>query len=445
MSKFSSRQAVITGFGCISGLGVGWAAFTRGLKTGACAIGPIKNFDARNFPCKVGGEVPINLDQVHTSHFWQTHAPCWSQTSLPALVSSGGLLDRKLVFGILAALEAADAARLSSSTLDTAVLALGIGVENAFFADIVHYLHTNDQGRPSLAWDRDATVALPAYRVRSPIEKTGNAVALALGIHGPVFLHASACASGAVAVAHAAALIEQGAANVVIAGATDSMLNPGGLGGMALIGATSPRAASDACRPFDQHRDGIAIGEGAAIFVVEELTSAQGRGATIWAHIDGWGSSQDAYRPSAPEPSGVYAAQAIRDAITRAGIAPGDIQYINAHGTGTALNDLAETQAIRSVFGAASDAIAVSSIKGATGHLMAASGAIELAAVVMALHDGFLPGTCNLVTRDEECNLNVLGPQGLYHRITYALSNSFGIGGQNASIVMRAAATKPHV
>jgi 3-oxoacyl-[acyl-carrier-protein] synthase II len=213
------------------------------------------------------------------------------------------------------------------------------------------------------------------------------------------------------------------------------MVNPFGLGGMARLGAPSPRGdAEDACRPFDRHRDGLAIGEGAAMFVVEDEARARGRGARVLARILGWGSTQDAYRATAPRPDGAAARVAIERAVAR--VPAATIGYVNAHGTGTPLGDPAECKAIRGAFGAHADAIAVSSIKGAVGHLMAASGAIELAASLLAFERDVLPGTAHLRERDPECDLDVIGPAPRAGRIEALLSTSFGFGGQNAAVVL---------
>ena len=209
------------------------------------------------------------------------------------------------------------------------------------------------------------------------------------------------------------------------------MVNPLAIGGFWALGAPSPRASHDACRPFDLRRDGLVIGEGAALFVVEDEARARARGATIHARILGWASTQDAYRATMPRPDGAAAARAMRAAIDAAGIVP---EYINAHGTGTPLNDPAECRAIRSVYG--ERPVAVSSIKGAVGHLMAASGAIEAAACVLALRRGVLPGTAHLRELDPECDLDIIGPTPRRQEVEAVLTNSFGFGGQNACLVL---------
>jgi 3-oxoacyl-[acyl-carrier-protein] synthase II len=237
-------------------------------------------------------------------------------------------------------------------------------------------------------------------------------------------------------VAHAASLIERGAAEIVVCGGADSMVNPLGLGGMCRLGAPSPRDELDACRPFDRRRDGLVIGEGAAMFVVESAARAKARGARPLATIAGWGSTQDGYRTTAPRPDGRAAQAAMQRALDRAGLGPEAIGYVNAHGTGTPLNDPAECKALHGALGAHASRVAVSSIKGAVGHLMAAAGAIELAASLLAFERDLLPGTANLVQRDPECDVDVIGPKPRACVVDAVLSNSFGFGGQNASLVI---------
>jgi 3-oxoacyl-[acyl-carrier-protein] synthase II len=221
---------------------------------------------------------------------------------------------------------------------------------------------------------------------------------------------------------------------VVLTGGLDSMINPLGVGGMTRLGAPSPRNQPDACRPFDRRRDGLAMGEGAAMFVLESEARARARGARPLARVLGWGSSQDGHRVTAPRPDGQAAAAAIGRALARAGLPPQAVGYVNAHGTGTPLNDPAEARALRLALGDGD--VPVSSIKGAVGHLMAAAGAIEIAACLLALTRGLLPGTAHHHQPDPDCPLAVIGPRPRPAAVEVALSNSFGFGGQNASILL---------
>jgi 3-oxoacyl-[acyl-carrier-protein] synthase II len=387
--------AVITGVGVVSAFGVGAPTFFGALAEGRSGIGPIRSFDASTFPTRVAGEVPTPIASNHR--------------------------DRKV----------------SADDRDdnrAAPLVIALGLEQAFLEDFGP-IFDGPPGERAIRWEREPSAADPGGRFRSRVDMTADAIANDLGLVGPKIVNASACAAGALAVAQAAAMIERGH-SVVLCGGADSMVNPLGLGGMCRLGAPSPRNEVDACRPFDRARDGLVIGEGAAMFVVEDEAHAKARGARILARIVGWGSTQDAYRATAPRPDGAAACRAMQRAIARANIAPEAIGYINAHGTGTPLNDPAECKAIHGAFGAHAERVAVSSIKGAVGHLMAASGAIELAASLLAFERDQLPGTANLRDRDPECNVDVIGPEPRRARVDYVLSNSFGFGGQNASVIL---------
>lgn len=396
--------AVITGVGAVSPFGCGVERLWNALAAGESAIRPIRLFDAATFPTCVAGEVP------------ETPEPTY--------------LDRKATLAWAAAREAWEAASCGDSERE-AHLSLAVGLEQAQLEDFEHNFH---DGR--IDWQRERPIGLMRAWFRSPVDASASALTGTLGLHRPPVIHTSACAAGALAVAHAASLIARGAASIVLCGGADSMINPLGVGGMARLGAPSPRAQPDACRPFDRRRDGLAIGEGAAMFVVESADRAAARGVAPIATILGWGSTQDAYKVTAPRPDGSAAADAMRRALARASLAPADIGYINAHGTGTPLNDPTEVRAIRAAFGDAAERVPVSSIKGAVGHLMAAAGALELAASLMAFTRGTLPPTAHLRELDPECDLDVIGPEARAARVDTLLSNSFGFGGQNATIIL---------
>ncbi|HEY4243268.1 MAG TPA: beta-ketoacyl-[acyl-carrier-protein] synthase family protein [Kofleriaceae bacterium] len=414
--------AVITGVGAVSAFGVGTRALFDGLAAGASGISRIRSFDASTFPTHVAGEVPI----PRVDAGWLADA-CAAPDVVAGLAEATALRDRKIAWGLVAAREAwrhascGDAERCAS-------LVLALGLEQALMEDVAPIFHDH-----RIAWDEARGHEM---RFRSPVDLTARAVHAMLELRGPIVVNASACAAGALAVAHAASLIERGAAEIVVCGAADSMVNPLGLGGMCRLGAPSPRDELDACRPFDRRRDGLVIGEGAAVFVVEREDRARARGVRPLAAILGWGSTQDGYRATAPRPDGSAARAAMAKAIARAGVPPSAIGYINAHGTGTPLNDPAECLAIRGAFGAAADGVAVSSIKGAVGHLMAAAGAIEIAASLLAFERDLLPGTANHRERDPACDVDVIGEAPRAARVDAVLSSSFGFGGQNASVAL---------
>lgn len=423
-----NRRAVITGVGVVSAFGVGAERFWDALAAGKSAVGPIRSFDAASFPTRVAGEVPVE----RTSAEWilEQQAPEHLADSFAAWERDGVLRDRKVAFGALAACEAWRRAGCESDGRD-AWLCLALGLERALLEDFAPLLDAQQ-----IRWAKEAGLSLPRTRFRSPVDITASMIADGLGLGGPRAVHTSACAAGALALAHGARLIESGAAALVVCGGADSMVNPLGIGGMARLGAPSPRNEHDACRPFDRRRDGLAIGEGAAIFVLEAAERARARGARPFAEILGWGSTQDAYKATAPRSDGKSASRAIQRALERAQLGASSIGYVNAHGTGTPLNDPAEVRAIRAAFGAAAERVPVSSIKGAVGHLMAASGAIEIAACLLAFERNTLPGTAHHEERDPECDLDIIGHAPRNLRVDYVLSNSFGFGGQNASVVL---------
>lgn len=424
------RRAVITGVGVVSAFGVGADTFFRALAEGRSAVGPIRHFDASAFAVRVAGEVPV----LDASAAWleaelrplDVRAECieyWRE--------AGFLRDRKVGFGVLAAAEAWASAHAGDTERD-AWLSIGLGMEEVFLDDIVPVL-----GGPAPDWSQAATAHLPRTRFRSRADECARRVAELLGLRGPLAVHASACASGAFAVAHAAALIERAAADVVLAGAADSMVNPMSLGGLMRLGAPSPRNEADACRPFDRRRDGMAVGEGAAMFVVELEERARSRGVRPLAAILGAGSTQDAYRLSAPRPDGSAASAAVGRALRRAKLPADAIDYVNAHGTGTLLNDPAEARALRGALGRRAETVPVSSIKGAVGHLMAASGAIELAACLLPLTRKIIPATAHHRELDAECNLHVIGEVPWpCDAVEVTLSTSFGFGGQNGAVIL---------
>lgn len=444
--------AVITGAGAVSAFGAGMPALFAGLSDGRAAIGPIRSFDASTFPTRVAGEVPVTaIDPAWLASRLDDSlgaSPEIRDAAIRGLAEAGALRDRKIGFALLAAAEAWRGARCGDAERD-ASLVVALGLEQAFLDDFGPIFAAPDGGGArEIRWDRelaarealphrgDATRTVADVRFRSRIDLAARAVGDLLALRGPTIVGVSACAAGTLSVAHAASLIERGAASVVLCGAADSMVNPLGLGGMCRLGAPSPRNEPDACRPFDRNRDGLVIGEGAAMFVVEDERRARARGARIHARILGWGSTQDAYRVTAPRPDGSAARRAMERALARARLAPEAIGYINAHGTGTPLNDPAEAKAIRGAFGAHTDHVAVSSIKGAVGHLMAAAGALELAASLLAFDRDLLPGTAHHRDLDPECAVDVIGPTPRGARVDALMSNSFGFGGQNASIIL---------
>jgi 3-oxoacyl-[acyl-carrier-protein] synthase II len=440
------QSAVITGVGAVSAFGVGLPALFDGLRAGRSAIGPINWFDASAFPTRVAGEVATEVHDGGVSHAWLQRAlppqqlPQTLPTTLAHYAALGAWRDRKTVFGLLAALEAWQMAGMSLETNpDNIGLVIALGLEQGFLQDFGPRFAAHP---PAPAIDWQSAPPRPGIVFRSEVDLCAQLLSDLLPLRGPTRINVSACAAGGLALAQAASLIERGAASVVLCGAADSMLNPLGLGGMSRLGAPSPRNTFDACRPFDSRRDGLVIGEGAAMFVLEAQSHAQARGAQVLARVLGYGSTQDAYRATAPRPDGAAAQRAMQQALAHARLPAGAVGYINAHGTGTPLNDVAESRAIAAVFGDGEHAQSsppVSSIKGAVGHLMAASGALEAASCLLPLLHDVLPGTAHHQQTDPQCRINVIGEQPMVCQpgsVQVVLSNSFGFGGQNAALLL---------
>jgi 3-oxoacyl-[acyl-carrier-protein] synthase II len=266
-----------------------------------------------------------------------------------------------------------------------------------------------------------------------PVSSTADVVAGVLGCAGPRLTVVTACSSSANSLGLAADFIQDGRADAMLAGGTDAHCK------MTYAGFNALQAlAPDVCRPFDRRRAGLSLGEGAAMFVLEEEAHARRRGAEILAELAGYGMSADAYHMTAPDPEGRGAVLAMRRALAEAGIEPQAVDYVNAHGTGTAQNDPIETRAIKEVFGEHARRLAVSSTKSQTGHCLGAAGAIEILATVLALRHGFLPPTVNLEEPDPECDLDYVPRAARASRLRVAVSNSYGFGGNNTSVVLRA-------
>lgn len=421
------NKAVITGFGCVCGFGVGVVALLDGLLTGKNAIKRISSFDVSSFPVQMAGEVCNEGANGAINPKWLiAHG-----------LAENGILenpriwrDRKTVFGLLAAKEAWTMAGCGNEERNAHLL-LALGLEQAYLEDFAPLF-----SEQHIQWAKlDAQTAYQQH-FRAEVDLCAHSVREQLQLQGRMLVNASACAAGGLALAQAASLIERGTTDIVVCGGADSMVNPFGLGGMTRLGAPSPRNSHDACRPFDRRRDGLVIGEGAAIFIVERENRAKARGVKILAQIAGYASNQDAYRITAPRPDGAFTLRAMQAALRKAELPPEDIDYINAHGTGTPLNDVAEARAIRACFGSHADDLPVSSIKGAIGHLMAASGAIEAASCLLSLQHNFLPPTCHHTELDPECEIRVIGSTPQLAKVDSILSNSFGFGGQNVSLIL---------
>jgi nodulation protein E len=409
MQSPTLRRVAITGMGAISPLGVGAEALWRGLREGRSAIGPLHHPDAERLRVKVAAQVPDSFDPATNI----------DERTLP-------MLDRTSEFALHAAREAVAQSgldfRQDQLGLRTAVIVgTGVGGET-----------TQDEQSRRL-YGENAARAHPLTIVRLMTNASASQISIAWGLHGPTFAVASACASANHAIIQAAQMIRWGLADVAITGGTEACLTYGALKAWEAMRVL----ADDTCRPFSINRRGLVLGEGAGIFVLESMEHAQARGATILAELAGSGMTADATDIVMPSADG--AAAAMRQALDDAGLAPQDVDYVNAHGTGTQANDVTESRAIRLAFGAHAERLAVSSTKSMHGHALGASGALELVAVIGALRDSVVPPTANLDEADPACDLDYVPNVGRPMPVRAALSNSFAFGGLNAVLALKRA------
>ena len=412
------NRVVVTGIGVVSPIGTGRASFWRNLTEGRSGIGPITLFDASPLPVRIGGEVR-SLDRESLA------------ASFP---EAGRERDRKVWLGLAAAREAIEDARLDESGLGDGVLHVGVSLEVFFLEDVTAIAAAEDLGA---ALARSVLAGGAGRELQTPLDRLAVILGDRFGIEGGRYTNCSACAAGAQVIGEAFHQLRDGAFEVALVGAADSMLNPLGLGGFSLLQvlSTENEAPQSACRPFDRTRQGTVLGEGAAFLVLETLERAMRRRARVHAEVLGYGSSLDAFRVSDPAPDGRGAILSMETALRDARLDAGRIDCVNAHGTGTPKNDAAETLAIKTVLGRRAREIPVHAVKSMTGHLIAASGAVEAVASVLTLSEGVVPPTINLRKPDPECDLDYVPGEARPFPGRTVLSNSFGFGGQNATLI----------
>ena len=417
----TGRQVVITGVGVVSSLGYGRAAYLDAIAAGRSGIGPISLFDASTFPTRIAGEVR-GLEGTAAGQ----------EAALMA--------DRKIAFAVEAARQAvADAfGGEIPYAPDQRGLSLGVGLEIIRVEDLTRASDdANSLDAAVLA--RNLSTSDPLTTFRIPADVAPQEVARRHGLCGPRMVNVSACVAGTQAIGQAYRMIRRGFDGVILAGGTDSMVNPLAVAGFGLLQATTtsndlgPRAS----RPFDRLRDGFVLGEGAAVLVLEELGAARARGATIHAVVAGYGTSMDAFKITDPDEEGLGARESMRRALADARLEPGEIDYVNAHGTSTKKNDSVESLAIHAVFGERARRLPVSSTKSMIGHAISAAGALEAVACLLCFERGLLPPTLNYVNADPACALDVVPDRAREAHARAVLSNSFGFGGQNASLILR--------
>lgn len=407
-------RVVITGIGAITPLGASVAQFWEGLLAGRSGIRRITSFDPDGLPCQIAGEIP-DFDPVN--YMDKKDARRMARSSQIALA---------------AAVDAMADAGLPDPMPEPerAAIVFGTGIGGLDVYDEAAQVYR------ARGYERVNPYALPATIPNMPAFAIGQRFRCL----GPSCTITTACATGTQAIGEAAELIRRGAADVVIAGGTEAMIRD-----FAIVGFIAMRALpvnynhrpEKASRPFDLHREGFVFSEGAGVLVLEKLEHALGRSARIYAEVAGHASSSEAFHMAALEPNGAGPARTMRWALRDAGMQPAEIDYINAHGSSTKSNDSIETQAIKSVFGEQAYRIPVSSTKSMIGHAMGASGALEAIACVLALQHGWLPPTINYETPDPECDLDYVPNQARRAAIKTALSNSFGLGGQNACLILK--------
>jgi 3-oxoacyl-[acyl-carrier-protein] synthase II len=397
--------------GCISPVGNTVKETWSSLLEGKSGAGPITQFDASNHKTRFAAEVK-GFDPV--ARFGAREAR---------------KMDRFTQFATLAAMEALEQAglKIDESNRDRVGIVIGTGIGGiGTIMEQVEVLR-----------ERGADRVSPFLIPMMISDGAAGMLAIRFGARGPNMSIATACATGNNAIGEAAEMIRRGAADAMIAGASEGALVPITMAGMNVIGALSTRNddPQGASRPFDKARDGFLMGEGAGVLILESLESAKERGATILAEINGYGTSDDAHHVSAPAENGAGAALSMQLALDDAGLSLNDIHYINAHGTSTLLNDKSETAAIKTVFGETAYSIPVSSTKSMTGHLLGASGAVEAIVSILAIREGIIPPTINYETPDPVCDLDYVPNQPRKATLKHVMSNSFGFGGHNATLV----------
>ena len=406
------RRVVITGLGAVTPVGLTASESWQAVKDGMCGIAPITQFDPTGMKVHLAAEVkgfePANCmtkpEAKHMGRFTQFAVACAKEALADAAFDP------------------------AQADLDRCGVIISSGIGGLSITESEH-----DRGKEK-GWDRVS----PFYIPMGICNMAAGQVAILSGFRGMCSCPVTACAGGTNAVGDAFHYIRDGYADAMLCGGTEASVTPLAIGGFtsmkALTQAEDPVRASI---PFDAERSGFVLGEGAGMLLLEELDHALARGARIYAEVVGYGATCDAYHMTAPRPDGSGGAKAMALALADGGAVPEDVDYINAHGTSTHLNDAGETAAVKTVFGSHAYKLAMSSTKSMTGHMLGAAGAVEAIFTALSLHDGFLPATIHYQTPDPECDLDVVPNEGRSVEIRYAMSNSLGFGGHNGSLLMK--------
>lgn len=407
------RRAVITGIGLISPAGNSIGEFLDNIIAGKSAVDRVTKFDPDGLPTTIAAEIR-NFDPE--SYIDKKQARRMDVSQQYAVVAAGLAIDDS---GI----------DLGSADLDRAGVIIGSGIGGLNTFETQH----------SLIVQKSPMRVSPFFIPMMIADMASGLVSIRYGLRGPNYATVSACASSSHAIADSVMMIQRGSADIMVTGGSEASVTITSFAGFCSAKALSTRNEEPerASRPFDADRDGFVLGEGSVVLIIEELEHARARDARIYAEVAGFGMSADAYHMTAPTPDGEGAARSMKGAISDAGLSPGDIDYINAHGTSTPLGDIAETLAIKSVFGKRAYEIPVNSTKSMIGHLLGAAGAVEVAATVLQMKAGKLHPTINLDTPDPQCDLDYVREGARDAKINCAISNSFGFGGHNVSILLK--------
>ncbi|MBU83968.1 MAG: beta-ketoacyl-[acyl-carrier-protein] synthase II [Alcanivorax sp.] len=411
--RVTSRRVVITGLGMLTPLGADVASTWEGIKAGKSGIRNIDHFDTEAFSTRFAGLVP----EFDIADYLSP--------------KDARKMDIFIQYGLVAAIQAIRDAGLDMDKED------GDRVGAAFGSGIGGLTNIEDNHVKML--DSGPRKLSPFFVPGTIINMIAGNLAIMYGMKGPNVAITTACTTGTHNIGFAAQQIMLGQADVMVAGGSEKGSTPLGLGGFAAARALSTRNddPQGASRPWDKGRDGFVLADGAGAVVLEDYEHAKARGATIYAELAGFGMSDDAYHITAPAEGGVGAMKAMENALRNAGVSADKVDYINAHGTSTQMGDLAEIAAIKSLFGAHAEKLAVSSTKSMVGHLLGAAGAVEAIFSILAIRDSIAPPTINLHEPDEGCDLNLVANKAQQRKIDYALSNSFGFGGTNGTLLFK--------